>query len=142
MILHAYAKWGEGCPDKLLGDWVMALWDPRRRSLFLARGHFGQTGLYYYRDADHLAFATSLRGLFALPFVPRRMNRRMFVSFMTVWFNVTNKMETAYRDILKLPGPRPDRDRRWTSAPAVLAHGRYAGSSFPVGPGISGSLSR
>ena len=48
LILKAYEKWGDRCPDHLLGDWSFAIWDSRLKKLFLARDHFGNTGLFYY----------------------------------------------------------------------------------------------
>lgn len=37
LILAAYEKWGERCPEQLLGDFAFALWDRRQRKLFCAR---------------------------------------------------------------------------------------------------------
>src|SRR6266851_4305018 len=47
LILHAYHVWGEECVEHLLGDFVFAIWDGRRRRLFCARDHFGVKPLYY-----------------------------------------------------------------------------------------------
>ncbi len=74
LLLSAYRKWGTDCPARLLGDWALAVWDGSRKQLFLARDHFGATALYYYRDGRRFAFASSIRGLLALPDVPRRLN--------------------------------------------------------------------
>jgi len=48
LILRAYERWGELCPEKLLGDFAFAIWDQQRRTLFCARDHFGVKPLYYY----------------------------------------------------------------------------------------------
>ena len=40
-ILKAYEKWGEKCPEKLLGDFTFAIWDENRETLFCARDHMG-----------------------------------------------------------------------------------------------------
>ena len=34
LILGAYEKWGERCPERLLGDFPFAIWDRRRQALF------------------------------------------------------------------------------------------------------------
>ncbi|NND03355.1 MAG: hypothetical protein HKN91_11265 [Acidimicrobiia bacterium] len=75
LILRAYEKWGTGCVSRLLGDWSVALWDARRRQLFLARDHFGVTGLYFYQGDRTFVFASCRSGLFSLDDVPRRLNR-------------------------------------------------------------------
>jgi asparagine synthase (glutamine-hydrolysing) len=74
LILKAYQKWGTDCPAHLLGDWAFALWDARQQRLFMARDHYGVTGLYYYRDRRRFFFASSLKGLLALPDLPCRLN--------------------------------------------------------------------
>ncbi len=46
LLLEAYKKWGEACPEHLLGDFAFAIWDERRRRLFAARDHFGAVGYF------------------------------------------------------------------------------------------------
>ena len=40
LILVAYEKWKERCPEKLLGDFVFSIWDKRKHVLFRARYYF------------------------------------------------------------------------------------------------------
>ena len=37
LVLAAYSKWGEGCPQHLLGDFAFAIWDGNDNKLFCAR---------------------------------------------------------------------------------------------------------
>lgn len=37
LIAAAYEKWGERCPERLLGDFAFVLWDKRKQTLFGAR---------------------------------------------------------------------------------------------------------
>ena len=42
IILKALiSRWGEACADRLIGDWVCAIWNARERKLFIARDHHG-----------------------------------------------------------------------------------------------------
>ena len=41
IILHSFQKWGERCPEHLLGEFVFAIWDKREKRLFCARDHLG-----------------------------------------------------------------------------------------------------
>lgn len=51
IVLAAFARWGEDCFKKLIGDWAMVLWSSRARALYLARDHAGtRTLFYHYRD--------------------------------------------------------------------------------------------
>lgn len=58
LVLRAYARWGEGCPARLLGDFAVAVFDPYRRRLFLARDHIGARPLYWARRGAE-AFVSS-----------------------------------------------------------------------------------
>src|ERR1051325_5986527 len=74
IILRAYKKWGEGTPQKLLGDFAFAIWDKHEQKLFCARDHFGVKQLYYYASDRSFAFATEIKALLCLPFVPTLLN--------------------------------------------------------------------
>ncbi len=50
LILEAYGRWGESCPERLLGDFSFAIWDGRRGMLFCARDHMGVKPFYYHHD--------------------------------------------------------------------------------------------
>ena len=65
-ILKAYQKWGEMCPDKLLGDFAFAIWDPYKKQLFCARDHMGVKPFYYYLSDDALFFATEIKAFFTM----------------------------------------------------------------------------
>ena len=102
LILKSYERWGKECVDRLLGDWSFGLWDPRQQRLFLARDHCGISGVYYYQDEHLFAFASSLKGLLALPQVPRRPNQMRLVRLVTVWMEGMNFGDTFYQDIQRL----------------------------------------
>jgi asparagine synthase (glutamine-hydrolysing) len=101
LILKAYEKWGEDCPDRLLGDWCFAIWDARNRKLFLARDQHGTTGLYFHANARFFAFASSFKGMLALPEVPRRLNELRIAQILVSW--AEEGQATCYLDIRRLP---------------------------------------
>ena len=74
LILAAYIRWGEACPEKLLGDFAFAIWDERNQRLFGARDHFGIKPFYYYWSENSFAFASEIKGVLCLHDVPRRLN--------------------------------------------------------------------
>jgi asparagine synthase (glutamine-hydrolysing) len=101
IILSAYQKWGEACADRLIGDWLCAIWNAKERKLFIARDHHGITGLYYYRDSRNFVFASSLKGLLALPEVPQRPDPLTIARVLVVW--PVQGEPTCYEGILRLP---------------------------------------
>ncbi len=101
IILHAYLRWGEACVLHLEGDWHFAVWDERNQRLFLARDHHGNTGLYYYHNARHFAFASSKKALLALEAVPKKPNLLRISQLLTAWPG--DGTQTGYEHILRLP---------------------------------------
>ncbi len=67
VLLRLYLAHGIDCLHKLLGMFAFALWDSRRRTLFLARDRIGVKPLRYRVGADGIRFASELRGLLAEP---------------------------------------------------------------------------
>lgn len=70
----ACRRWGVGAPDRLLGDFALALVDPAARTLLLARDPLGQRGVYWHRGDGFLAYASEPKGLWAVDGVPRRLS--------------------------------------------------------------------
>jgi asparagine synthase (glutamine-hydrolysing) len=75
LILAAYLRWGDGCAQRMLGDFAFALWDRRDQSVFCARDQLGVKPFYYFfRPRFLFAFASQMHGLLSHPLVPRRLN--------------------------------------------------------------------
>ena len=62
-ILKAYQKWGEKCPEELLGDFAFAIWDRDNKKLFCARDHMGVKQFYYYLSDNAFYFATEIKAI-------------------------------------------------------------------------------
>jgi asparagine synthase (glutamine-hydrolysing) len=62
-ILHLYEEYDLKCLDHLRGMFAFAIWDSRKRRLFLARDRLGVKPLFYRLDPGRLAFASELRTL-------------------------------------------------------------------------------
>jgi asparagine synthase (glutamine-hydrolysing) len=110
LILSAYEKWGEQCVGKLLGDFVFAIWDARKRSLFCGRDPLGiKHFYYYYLPGRAFVFASEIKGLLCLPFVPRQLDELSIAYHLLPVYD--DKSSTFYQGILRLPA---------SSASAVL----------------------
>jgi asparagine synthase (glutamine-hydrolysing) len=61
-ILHLYEEYGENCVDHLRGMFAFAIWDKRKKELFIARDRFGVKPLYYYLDDQgNLFFGSEIK---------------------------------------------------------------------------------
>ena len=102
LILAAYEKWGEDCPEQLLGDFAFAIWDKRQQTLFCARDHFGVKPFYYYFQPGRVfVFASEIKALFCVPEVPHQLNEVRVADYLVPMME--DKAITFYQDILRLP---------------------------------------
>jgi asparagine synthase (glutamine-hydrolysing) len=101
IVLVAYQKWGEDCPQKLIGDFAFAIWDEREQKLFCARDPMGIKPFYYYYTPGLFAFASEIKALFTQPEIPQQLNELRIAYQLAAFFE--DKEITFYRDIYRLP---------------------------------------
>jgi asparagine synthase (glutamine-hydrolysing) len=101
LILEAYLRWGEECPEQLLGDWSFAAYDPRESKLVLARDQVGMNPMYYHAGDSTFSFSTSIKGLLALSRIPKRPNLFHVAKTLATWG--PDGVETAYEHLVRLP---------------------------------------
>jgi len=101
VLVHLYEEEGERLVQRLRGMFAFAILDSRKRTLFLARDHFGQKPLYWFAGGGRFAFASELKCLLALPFVPRDLDPEALPDFAT-WLSLPPP-RTHFRHIRKLP---------------------------------------
>jgi asparagine synthase (glutamine-hydrolysing) len=101
-IIHrAYQKWGEGCPERIVGDFAFCIVDHIRRTVFCARDASGDRPFYYYLSDKVFVFGSEIRALFALPEVPKQLNEIMVGDYLIGMFD--DQVITFYKEILRLP---------------------------------------
>jgi len=103
LLLAAYKAWGADCVDQLIGDFAFAVWDARSGTLTLARDHMGQRHLLYHHGDGFLAFATEIKGLWALPQTPRTQMETRAVQGM-LFGEPSQPGGTVYEGIRAVPG--------------------------------------
>lgn len=65
VLLHAYCQWQENCLNKFNGIFGFAVWEHKRKRLFLARDRMGVKPLFYAQSGDRLAFASEIKTILA-----------------------------------------------------------------------------
>ncbi len=83
MILHLYEEKNERCVDDLQGMFAFAIWDRKRRKLFIARDRVGMKPLYYTVQGEELAFASELKALLETPFSSSRADPGALLHYLT-----------------------------------------------------------
>ena len=75
VVLHAYAQWKEECLHKFNGIFGFAVWEQRRKRLFLARDRMGVKPLFYTLKEGGILFASEIKTLLAHPSVKAQLDR-------------------------------------------------------------------
>ncbi len=120
-IIHAWESFGPACLDRLTGQFAFAIWDRNRRTLFLARDHFGKKPLYYATDrAGRCVFASELSALAEVAALSRTPDPAAIEDFFT--FGYVPDPASIFREIRKLP---PAHCLEWRAGEAMPAPRRY-----------------
>ncbi|MDA1013814.1 MAG: asparagine synthase (glutamine-hydrolyzing) [Planctomycetota bacterium] len=82
VIVHAYEEWGDDCVHELRGIFAFAIWDERRRRLFLARDQIGVKPLYYWQHDAGFVFASQPRAIVEHPRFTRSLNENALAEYL------------------------------------------------------------
>ena len=91
VLLAAYAKWGTDCLRHLNGMFAFAIYDERKRQLFLARDRAGEKPLFYRLENGRLWFASELKALMSVPGLPRKIDPKALDCYLA-FGNVPGEM--------------------------------------------------
>jgi asparagine synthase (glutamine-hydrolysing) len=100
-IVAAYQRWGDNCPQYLLGDFAFAIYDRVQQKLFCARDHMGVKPFYYYHSPSLFAFASEIKGVLTVPEIPQAINEQRIGDFLNA--NLSDPASTTYEQIWRLP---------------------------------------
>jgi asparagine synthase (glutamine-hydrolysing) len=100
VLLAAWEELGDSLWPKVRGPFAVAIWEPRRRVLTLARDHLGLNVLMWHGGARLFAFSTMPNGLFALKEVQRELNEEKFADFLVL--NHADHASTIYRNVFRV----------------------------------------
>jgi asparagine synthase (glutamine-hydrolysing) len=124
VILAAYLAWGPACLDRLYGMFAFAIWDTRRRQLFMARDRLGIKPFYYYQDGERFLFGSELRAILASGQVKPALDEEGLADYLR--YQTVHAPRTLVRGIRQLlpgeyavyGGGRLERKTWWRLAPA------------------------
>lgn len=101
VILHAFEEWGIDCLEKFRGMFAIALWDDKRKELWLIRDRIGIKPLYYSILNGRINFASEIKALLQDPEQKRVVDEEAFYHYLS--FLTTPAPQTLFAGIMKLP---------------------------------------
>lgn len=101
VIIHSFEENKEDCLKSLQGMFAFALWDKRRKELFIARDRFGIKPLYYAKTPQAVYFASEIKALLARLEISREIDFDSLGYYITLGYVPTPR--TLFRSIRKLP---------------------------------------
>jgi asparagine synthase (glutamine-hydrolysing) len=101
VILKLYEEYGPACVQHLNGQWAFAIWDSKKKRLFLSRDRFGVRPLYYAMSGDSLVFASEIKSLLVDPGIDAEIDLQALSQIFTYWFPLAPR--TIFRNIFELP---------------------------------------
>ena len=99
VLLKSYQQWGENFLNKLDGMWSFAMWDVKKKKLFLSRDRYGEKPLYYRIYKNRIYFASELKAFLKLNY-PKHIeyNSKYFLNLR----DIENSPETILKDVENL----------------------------------------
>lgn len=113
VLLAGIEQWGiDGTLRRANGMFALAVWDGQRRTVTLARDRMGEKPLYWSLLGGALSFASELKALRVLPWLPLSINREALAAFLR--FSYVPTPTSIFEGVRKLePGTwREFRDPR------------------------------
>jgi asparagine synthase (glutamine-hydrolysing) len=103
VLLALYEQQGPACLNQLNGMFAFAIWDRRKKSLFLARDRLGKKPLYVYQYNGQFIFASELKAILALPEINREIRTDALRDYFT--YHYVPDPKSIFQHINKLaPG--------------------------------------
>jgi len=105
VILHAYEEYGEDCLNHLNGMFAFAIWDIKKKKLFLARDRLGVKPLFYCNVNGNLLFSSEIKSILQLEEIDRKLNYNALSQFLTYAYTIDG--QTLFQNIFELlPGQK------------------------------------
>ncbi len=101
VVLHLYEEVGAGCLERLRGMYAFAIWDERRRVLFMARDRVGKKPLFYSWDGRRLVFGSEPKAILAFPGVLAEPDLEAINLYAALGY--VPSPHSAFKGIRKLP---------------------------------------
>jgi asparagine synthase (glutamine-hydrolysing) len=101
VLLLLFKHYREKCLEKLNGQFAFAIWDTRKKELFLGRDRVGIRPLFYYREGRDFVFGSEIKCLMESGLVPAEPDPESLNRVFTFW--TIPSPGTMFKGVKELP---------------------------------------
>ena len=101
VIINAYKEWGFECLTAFNGMFAFAIYDEKKKIIFLARDRAGKKPLYYTVGVGKFAFASEIKSLLKDKSLSREIDLQALNYYLT--FGYTGNEQSIFQSFRKLP---------------------------------------
>jgi asparagine synthase (glutamine-hydrolysing) len=101
VLLLLFKHYREKCLEKLNGQFAFAIWDTRKKELFLGRDRVGIRPLYYYREGKIFVFGSEIKCLMESGHVKAEVDPESLNRVFTFW--TIPSPGTMFKGVKELP---------------------------------------
>lgn len=85
ILLNSFIHWGYDVCNKLNGIFAFAIWNKKKKELFLARDNFGVKPLFYTLTDNTLIFGSEVKAILKYPGVSPKLNEEGIAEVFRAW---------------------------------------------------------
>lgn len=103
VLIKSFQEYGEKCVDYFIGMWAFAIWDIKKKQLFISRDPFGEKPLFYYLDENGFFFGSEIKFIRSLCKKNFKINKNQIQKNIFLGYKSLNKFNsTFYQNIISL----------------------------------------
>lgn len=104
VIIRAYQKWGADALHKFNGMFAFAIWDDKKKTLFVARDRIGIKPFYYFKDKNVFLFGSEVQALMHSSIIPVEINwDTVYREILINTFYKHKDEQTLIKNVLSIP---------------------------------------
>ena len=119
VILNAYLDKGEAALQSFNGMFAFAIYDESKDALFIARDRLGIKPLFFHQGSHGVAFASEIKALLEVPWVPQELNLEAVHHFLSYnylpppWTPLNEIQQLLPGHWMKIQGGKVEVARYW-----------------------------
>ena len=103
VLLNCYKEFGEDCVNYFNGMWSFAIWDLKKKKLFLSRDPFGEKPLFYFKNRNGFFFGSEIKFIQSLCIHKFKVNDKQIYKNLFLGYKSLHKTnETFHENIYSL----------------------------------------